>query len=216
MAEEPTPQTIEVAMYGKADSTSADQYQELMAAAAPKFATINGMLDAAAYFDEASGRSCDIIWWNSRGAWQAGPEQAMQIPEIAAFFAALDEATTAVQCYQRALPVLVQAQPTPAHVLEIAQYRLADGSDPAIFLQHCQKIRALIATWDGFLRFDTLRDPASGEWVDLVCWRDRASADAAMQRIQQEAAAAAWMQMLDPASIRMHHFNSVALPTTWR
>ena len=72
MAEEPAPQTVEVVMYGKSDSTSAKEYNDLMAAAAPGFATINGMLDAAAYYDEASGRSCDIIWWNSRKAWQAG------------------------------------------------------------------------------------------------------------------------------------------------
>ena len=81
----------------------------------------------------------------------------MQIPEIAAFFAALDEATAAVHCYQRALPALVQAQPAPTHVLEVAQYRLAEGSDPAVFLERCRGVRALIATWDGFLRFDTLR-----------------------------------------------------------
>ena len=216
MAAENSPTAIEVTIYGKAATVSDEHYQTLMAEAEPQFARVEGIIDAAAYYDASTGLSCDIIWWTSRKHWQAGPEKAMKIPEIASFFAALDQTKTSVRCYQRALPVLVTRKPDAGHVLEVAQFRLAEGADPAVFIERCQDIRTLLQTWDGFLQFDTLQDPESGEWVDLVCWSNRESADAALQRIQQAAAAGAWMKMIDPKHTRMHHFVNITTPSSWR
>jgi heme-degrading monooxygenase HmoA len=207
---------LEVVIYQALPTISAANYGALRAEAAPGFASLPGFLDLSHYRNEAGDRYADLVWWQNRAAWEAAPEQAMQDPVLAPLFAATDMTNYTVHAYARALPPVERVKPTPGHVLEIAQFRLVAGTTVADYLGHAQTVRSLLAEWDGFQRMDTLHDADSGEWIDLVCWRDRAAADAAMARIQKEPQAAAWMALIDPKSVRMNHLTHHQGPEQWR
>lgn len=90
-----------------------------------------------------------------------------------------------------------------APVLEIVHFRLRAGAETAAFLHAAEGTGALLRRCPGFVRRMLTED--RGHWADLVEWQDRTAALAAAEAVMQAPEFAAFMAMIDPASVSMEH-----------
>lgn len=69
-------------------------------------------------------------------------------------------------------------------IMEWAPFRLADGVSEASLLEASEALqRDFLRHQPGFRRRELLKG-ADGQWVDLVTWADRESADAVMDAVR--------------------------------
>jgi hypothetical protein len=86
---------------------------------------------------------------------------------------------------------------TATSVIEWAPFRLAAGKTEDDLLSASESFqRDFLQHQPGFIRRELLLG-ANGEWVDLVLWRDRASADAIMEAAASSPHCAAYFQIMD-------------------
>lgn len=100
-------------------------------------------------------------------------------------------------------------------VIEWAPFRLVAGVTDDQLMAASQELQdVFLARQPGFVRRDLLRG-RDGEWVDLVEWTDRASAEAVAKAAAQSPVCLAYFRLmvggndLDPAS-GVSHFDRVA------
>lgn len=93
-------------------------------------------------------------------------------------------------------------------VVEIVTFRLLPGSDSGAFRQAAAQTDALLAANPAYgLRVLTRDD--DGLWTDIVRWSSLAAAQVAALGLMADPAAAPFMAMIDPASVRMRHADVV-------
>lgn len=81
-------------------------------------------------------------------------------------------------------------------VIEWAPFRLADGVSEAALLEASEALqREFLQHQPGFLRRELLRG-TDGEWVDLVAWKDRQSADAVMDAVRTSGVCHAYFRLM--------------------
>ena len=81
-------------------------------------------------------------------------------------------------------------------VVEWAPFRVAPGvSESAILAESEALQRDFLAGQHGFIRRELLVGP-DGQWVDLVYWRDQASADDAMRAASSSPVCARYFQSM--------------------
>lgn len=95
-------------------------------------------------------------------------------------------------------------------VIEWAPFRLAPGVTEAALLEASESIqRDFLERQPGYVRRELLRGD-DGRWVDLVVWRDEATAQAAMEAAGTSETCGAYFQLMtgldspDPASGLLH------------
>jgi hypothetical protein len=83
-------------------------------------------------------------------------------------------------------------------VVEWAPFRLASGATETDLLEASDRFqRDFLKHQPGFLRRELLRGRGA-EWVDLVLWRDQASADAIMAAAITSPHCAGYFQVMEP------------------
>ena len=81
-------------------------------------------------------------------------------------------------------------------VVEWAPFRLAPGADEPTLLETAEAVQhEFLARQPGFVRRDLLR-AGDGQWVDLVVWKDEASAMEAMRAAQSSAACHGYFHLM--------------------
>ena len=90
-----------------------------------------------------------------------------------------------------------------ATCVEMVNFRLVAGTDPAAFLEAARATEAPLRALPGFLRRRLVLG-ADGQWTDREEWRDAASAQAA-GAMMETPAFGAFMAMIDGASVVMRH-----------
>ena len=95
-------------------------------------------------------------------------------------------------------------------VVEWAPFRVKPGVDDTVLLEASEALqRDFLAHQPGFIKRELLRG-AEGQWVDLVYWRDEASAMAVIPAIADSAACQAYFHLMegmdsaDPAAGVLH------------
>ena len=85
-------------------------------------------------------------------------------------------------------------------MIEWAPFRLAAGADESALLAASEAIqRDFLQRQPGFVRRELLRG-ADGQWADLVVWRDRASAAAALRAVESSATCQAYFRLMQNAT----------------
>ena len=92
----------------------------------------------------------------------------------------------------------------PEGDFEIVLYRLKPDIERERFLQISARATEWLRTRRGYIRRDLLEDE-SGQWIDLVRWETMDDALAAADAFAQTPDAAAFMEAVEPESIRMMH-----------
>jgi hypothetical protein len=94
-------------------------------------------------------------------------------------------------------------------VIEIMTFRLRGAVDEAEFLAADRRVQTEFAYHQpGLLRRTTARGD-DGEWVVIDLWRSEAEADACDQRWDQDPAAAAFMALVDRASVTTRRYREL-------
>jgi hypothetical protein len=87
---------------------------------------------------------------------------------------------------------------------EIVLYRLKPDVERERFLEISARATDWLRHRRGYMRRDLLEDE-SGQWIDLGRWETREDALAAADAFAQSADAAAFMDAVEPESVRMLH-----------
>lgn len=94
-------------------------------------------------------------------------------------------------------------------VYEIVLYQLKPGVEREKLLAVSERAAEWLRTQPGYLTRELLQDQ-SGVWVDMLRWASLDEALAAATAFNETAEAAAYMDVVDPDSIRMMHALPVA------
>ena len=94
--------------------------------------------------------------------------------------------------------------PTLNQTAEIVTFRSLPDLSEADVLRAAGALDSVLRTADGFVVRHLSRAP-DGLWTDHLIWRDLPSAMSGSAAVMQDAAAAPFMAMIDPASVTMTH-----------
>ncbi len=89
-------------------------------------------------------------------------------------------------------------------VIELVQFRITSDADPAAFEHAAAAAGRVLEAMPGFVG-RRLAKSADGEWLDLVEWTDRGSAEAAAQVFHTRPEAQPFCSMIDMDTARMTH-----------
>jgi hypothetical protein len=92
-------------------------------------------------------------------------------------------------------------------VLEIAEYALRPGTAEADLLAARPAVESWLARQPGFRSIRLARD--GDRWADVCEWQDMGSAQAAAAIFMEDPEVAAFMALLDPATVAMRHLEVV-------
>lgn len=95
-------------------------------------------------------------------------------------------------------------------VIEIVQFRLANGVDRRDFIAAATETMSVLCATDGFLG-RSLTEGQDGSWTDYVKWTDMKAAEAAMAASMENAALLPFIQSIDPDSISLSYQVPVVL-----
>lgn len=93
---------------------------------------------------------------------------------------------------------------TKGTIAEIVSFRALAGIGPEAMQKHAAGIADWLAHQPGFIA-RTLSLAEDGTWTDHVLWASPAQAMAAGEALMAEPSARAFMEAIDPASVRMSH-----------
>ena len=88
--------------------------------------------------------------------------------------------------------------------LEMVAFTLAPHADKERFVEIAPTVTEWAAKQPGF-QYRTLVDRGEQGWIDMVWWATEADAKAAADKIGQEMMSSPFMQMIDPASVKVEH-----------
>ena len=86
--------------------------------------------------------------------------------------------------------------------LEMVAFTLAPNADKDAFVRAAPSVTEWAATQPGF-QYRTLVDRGEHGWIDMLWWASEADARAAADRIGQEMMSSTFMQMIDPATVKI-------------
>ncbi|MBM7070379.1 hypothetical protein [Actibacterium sp. 188UL27-1] len=97
-----------------------------------------------------------------------------------------------------------------AQVVEVVEFRLAEGADQDKFMDAVDTLEAsFLCNAPGYVS-RTLTQSENGLWLDMVYWTSLDEALAAADAIILDESAIPFMQAIDPASINMAHWSIVS------
>jgi len=89
-------------------------------------------------------------------------------------------------------------------VIEIVQFRLVPGSDPAVFISLAQDTEAPLRRQPGFVS-RRLVQGTDGNWTDIIEWTSLAAATTAAAAIMAEPDFAPFGAAIDMTTVKMSH-----------
>lgn len=90
-------------------------------------------------------------------------------------------------------------------VIEIVTFAVNAGVNEKQLLVAADKINSDLAKQAGFISRSLAFDK-TGEWVDIIHWRDLASAEAAAQHMMQNEKAGEFFSLIDQNKMKMVHY----------
>lgn len=90
--------------------------------------------------------------------------------------------------------------------LEIVEFKLNKGISEEDFLAAVKGSGSFISGLDGFIERQTAKK-SDDCWIDVVCWRDMASAQSAATQFEKAPEVAAFMMMIDFETVKMQHLE---------
>jgi hypothetical protein len=97
---------------------------------------------------------------------------------------------------------------TQGQVLEMVTFQSVDGVAEQQFLAAAEASTGALITLPGFLG-RRLAKAADGSWIDIVEWRDAASARAASTIFHKLSQAEVFCSMIDMSSVKVSHHQIV-------
>ena len=89
-------------------------------------------------------------------------------------------------------------------VLEIVEFKLKDGVSVDQFIEATQATAKFVTELEGFISRKTCRNDAD-LWMDVVQWKDIATANAAAVKFSQAEEVGPMMSMINGETVRMLH-----------
>lgn len=99
-----------------------------------------------------------------------------------------------------------QTARTDVSALEMVEFRSQEGISADEMLDKASRLHGVLADMDGFIE-RYLAQGDDGMWVDLVYWRDLASARAAADAVMKIPAAQEFFALIDQESMRFVHLE---------
>jgi hypothetical protein len=90
--------------------------------------------------------------------------------------------------------------------IELVQFRLVPGTEPAAFLAAAAQTRPAITKLPGFIKRELLHND-DGLWFDLVHWRSKAEALAAADVFGTLPEVGAFASMIDMTQMKLYHLE---------
>ncbi len=94
------------------------------------------------------------------------------------------------------------------HTLEVALFRLKEGTDQEAFLAATDATNTALKQYGGFIRREVLTSE-DGQWLDLVYWNSLEEALSAAEQILSDPSCHPFLEMLDMESVTMLHMHPV-------
>ena len=91
-----------------------------------------------------------------------------------------------------------------ASCLEMVAFTLTPLADKDTFVAAAPSVTEWASKQSGF-QYRTLVDRGAHGWIDMIWWSSEADAKAAADKIGQEMMSSPFMQMIDPASVKVEH-----------
>lgn len=95
-------------------------------------------------------------------------------------------------------------------IIEIVQFRLADGVDRSEFISAAANTMPELCTMDGFIG-RVLSEGEDGSWTDHVKWTNAAAAEAAMAASMENEALLPFIMSVDPDTMALTYQRPVVL-----
>jgi hypothetical protein len=94
-------------------------------------------------------------------------------------------------------------------IIETVTFKLAEGADEKSFRESLAATFDFASSCDGFLRRALSRGPED-LWQDMVEWSSKEAAESAGKAFMNDPRNTAFMQSIDPSSVKMRHGELVA------
>ena len=94
------------------------------------------------------------------------------------------------------------------HTLEVAMFRLKDGTDQEAFLSASDATMSALRSYSGFIRREVFKSE-DGQWLDLLYWTSLEEAMSAAEQILDDPSCHPFLEMLDMPSLTMLHLHPV-------
>ncbi len=91
-------------------------------------------------------------------------------------------------------------------VIEVVEFKLNDGVDAETFIKAANDTVEFVESLDGFIK-RSLSQGEDGIWMDIVEWRDMASAKSAAEKFPQAEEAKALCSMIKMQTAKMQHLK---------
>ena len=94
------------------------------------------------------------------------------------------------------------------HTLEVAMFRLKEGTDREAFLRASDATMSALKSYSGFIRRE-VHTSEEGQWLDLIYWTSLEEAMSAAEQIMSDPACHPFLEMIDMPSLTMLHLHPV-------
>jgi hypothetical protein len=95
-------------------------------------------------------------------------------------------------------------------LIETMTFRLAPATEESAFLEADRRVQTEFAYHQpGLIRRTTARGTGDGEWIVIDLWRSAADAEACAERWDREPAPAAFMDLVDRATVRTTRYETL-------
>ncbi|WP_426452793.1 hypothetical protein ACP26L_12245 [Paenibacillus sp. S-38] len=174
-----------------------------------------GYVSRELYHDAHQGTWFDLVRWADMKSAEQAAEKFMDDPRAAGLIGCLDPAGLAMHHYdwREELGAVSARNPidTASGCVEILQYRLLAGAGLPQYEDVLREMSGTLRTHAGFIRREVYYSAKTGQWLETIFYRDRASADAMFGEIKDAPCMKACMEMLDEPTLTMTFAVPVAL-----
>ncbi|AFC29450.1 hypothetical protein PM3016_2566 [Paenibacillus mucilaginosus 3016] len=166
-----------------------------------------GYVSRELYHDVHQDTWFDLVRWSDLQAAEHAAETFMDHPHAAGLIGCLDPAGLAMHHYnwREELGAVSARNPidTPSGCVELLQYRLLAGASLPNYEDVLREMSETLRTHAGFIRREVYYIAKTGQWLETIFYRDRASADAMFAEIKDAPCMKACMELLDETTLTM-------------
>ena len=198
--------TVEIVLFKLNANVAESDFLSAVAAMTPDLRTVSGYLSRELLRGD-DGLWVDVLHWRSMADAQQAMATMMSKPSMQPFMAMLDGSSMEMRHYEETVTYGAADDQTGLTV-EMVLGRLLADADAVQFVPAAQATNQDLAGLPGFLDRE-LSMTEGGEWADLVHWRSRAEALAAMEHFPNLPGAQAFGALMDGENMRMLHLERV-------
>lgn len=90
---------------------------------------------------------------------------------------------------------------------EITEYKLRQGSDPDAYLAAVEKLNELLPGIEGFVKRDVFYREETQHWVEVIAWKDEASAKRAVETLMVHPVCKEGFAPIDMEAVTLAHYE---------